>query len=107
VNGTLFFNDWHSLIRTKLVRSGLIKKEQKLNFCEHERCFIAENIYFVQAEFQGRHCVGYRSVQEDYSQVMSISVRSNHIEKYRKHTHGAAGEPNNSCRNLCSDTCHK
>jgi hypothetical protein len=33
----------------------------------------------------------YRSVQVDYSQDMSIIVRSNHIEKDRKHSHGAAG----------------
>ena len=58
---------------------------------KHERCFIAEDIYSVQAKFQGRHCVDYRSVQVDYRQVMSITVRSNHIEKDRRHTHGAAG----------------
>ena len=75
---------------------------------KHERCFIAEDIYSVQAKFQGRHCVDYRSVQVDYSQDMSIIVRSNHIEKDRSHTHGAAGGTNNSCRianiNLYSDT---
>jgi hypothetical protein len=31
---------------------------------KHERCFIAEDIYFVRAKFQGWHCVDYRSVQE-------------------------------------------
>ena len=58
---------------------------------KHERCFIAEDVYFVRAEFQDRHCVDYRSVQVDYSQDMSISIRSNHIGKDRRHTHGAAG----------------
>jgi hypothetical protein len=50
----------------------------------------------------------YRSVQVDYSQDMSIIVKSNHIDKDRRHTHGAAGGTNNSCRianiNLYSDT---
>ena len=74
---------------------------------KHERCFIAEDIYFVRAKFQGRHCVVQVS-SGDYSQDMSIIVKSNHIEKDRRHTHGAAGGTNNSCRianiNLYSDT---
>ena len=58
---------------------------------KHERCFIAEDIYSVKAKFQGRRWVNYRSVQVDYSQDMSIFVRSNLIEKDWRHTHGAAG----------------
>jgi len=57
---------------------------------KHERCFIAEDVYFVRAKFQGRHCVVQVS-SGDYSQDMSIIVKSNHIEKDRRHTHGAAG----------------
>ena len=87
--------------------SHCIDTEYNMPNVKHERCFIAEDVYFVRAKFQGSHCVVQVS-SGDYSQDMSIIVKSNHIEKDRRHTHGAAGGTNNSCRianiNLYSDT---
>ena len=108
-----FFDSWLvSLYPTVLLRTvkPIIKTYIYVSFitlyCETWKMFHCWRYLFSLIQFQSRHCVDYRSVQVDYSQVISITVRSN-LEKDRRHTHGAAGEPNNSCGianiNLYSD----